>query len=68
MPEVKQEVRPIEVNYICDACGKGMMSPVGEMDPTSGDIEHQCLICNHEQTFQWRPYPRIDHVEVEEPS
>ena len=68
MPEVKQEVRPIEVNYICDACGKGMMSPVGEMDPTSGDIEHHCMICNHKQTFQWRPYPRIDHVEVEEPS
>jgi DNA-directed RNA polymerase subunit RPC12/RpoP len=68
MPEVRQEVRPIEVNYVCDACGKGMMSPVGEMEPTSGDIEHQCLICNHEQTFQWRPYPRIDYVGVEEPS
>jgi len=65
MPEIKQEVRPIEVNYECDACGKGMMSPTGERDPATGTIEHHCLICNHEQSFQ-RPYPRIDYVEVDE--
>jgi hypothetical protein len=67
MPEVRQEVRPIEINYICDGCGKGMMSPAGEMDPSSGDIKHQCLICDHVQTFKWRPYPRIDYVDVEQP-
>jgi hypothetical protein len=64
MPELKQEVRPVQVNYVCDACGKGMMSPRGEMDPVTGDIEHHCLICDHEQAFQWRAYPRIDYVEV----
>jgi hypothetical protein len=62
MPEVKQEVRPIEVNYVCDACGQGMMSAVGEMDPVSGNIDHRCMICDHEQVFQWRAYPHIDHV------
>jgi DNA-directed RNA polymerase subunit RPC12/RpoP len=66
MPEVKQEVRPIEVNYLCDNCGKGMMSARGEMDPESGDIEHHCVICDHEQTFKWRAYPHIDYVEIEE--
>jgi hypothetical protein len=65
MPEIKVNVRPVEVNYVCDACGKGMMAAVGEMDPKSGDIGHHCLICDHEQTFQWRPYPHIDYVELE---
>ncbi|MFV8819010.1 type II citrate synthase [Haliea sp. E17] len=68
MPEIKREVRPIEVNYVCDACGKGMMVQCGPMDPHSGDIEHSCLICDHRQTFQWRPYPRIDHIGVNEKS
>jgi hypothetical protein len=66
MPELKQEVRPIEVNYVCDACGQGMMAAAGEMDPVSGDIDHRCMICDHQQVFQWRPYPRIDHVGLDE--
>lgn len=66
MPEMKREVRTVEVTYLCDACGKGFMSRSGEMDPESGDIEHSCLICDHKQVFQWREYPRIDHIGVEE--
>jgi uncharacterized cysteine cluster protein YcgN (CxxCxxCC family) len=54
------------VNYLCDACGKGMMTRVGEMDPKTGDIEHRCVICDHQQCFQWREYPRIDHVGLDE--
>jgi len=66
MPEVKREVRPVEVNYVCDACGQGMMNQSGPMDAQTGEIEHRCLICNHQQIFQWRPYPRIDHVGLNE--
>ncbi len=66
MAEVKREVRPVEVNYLCDACGQGMMAQSGPLDPDTGDIEHKCLICNHQQTFQWRAYPRIDHVGLDE--
>jgi DNA-directed RNA polymerase subunit RPC12/RpoP len=66
MPEVKREVRPVEVNYICDVCGKGMMSRSGEIETKTGEIEHRCLICNHQQTFQWREYPRVDYVGVDE--
>ncbi|TXS90719.1 type II citrate synthase [Parahaliea maris] len=62
MPETKREVRPVEINYICDACGTGMMTRCGEMDPQSGDIEHRCLICDHRQFFQWREYPRVEHI------
>lgn len=64
MPEVRMEVLPIEVNYLCDACGNGMMAARGEMDPETGDIEHRCVICDHAQTFKWRPYPHIDYVEA----
>jgi uncharacterized cysteine cluster protein YcgN (CxxCxxCC family) len=66
MPEVKREVRPIEVNYLCDACGQGMLSRVGVADPATGEIEHRCLICDHQQTFVGEHYPRIDHVGIDE--
>ncbi|KZX58239.1 type II citrate synthase [Halioglobus sp. HI00S01] len=66
MPEIKREVRPVEVNYLCDKCNQGMMAQCGSMDETSGDIEHRCLICDHKQTFQWRAYPRIDYVGADE--
>jgi hypothetical protein len=66
MPEVKHEVKPIEVNYVCDACGNGMMEAIGEMDKASGEWEHQCLICDHKQVFRWQRYPRIEHIGVED--
>ena len=65
MPEAKQEVRTFEVDYECDACGKGMMAPSPNTDPTPEGIEHRCVICNHVQMFK-RPYPRIDYVEAGE--
>ncbi len=66
MPETKREVRPVEVNYICDACGQGMMSRCSEPDTASGDIEHRCLICDNRQTFKWREYPHIEHIGLDE--
>ena len=66
MPEVKREVRPIEINYVCDACGNGMMAQTGPMDEATGDIEHSCPICDHKQTFKWRAYPHYDHIGLEE--
>ena len=66
MPEVKRVVVPVEINYICDACGQGMMEKVGDMDPKTGDIDHRCLICDHRQVFQWLQYPRIDHIGTDE--
>ena len=66
MPENKREVRSVEVTYVCDACGKGMMARAGEMDPDTGDIEHHCVICNHKQIFQWHEYPHIEHIGLDE--
>lgn len=66
MPEVKRPVRTIEVNYLCDSCGKGMLHKVAEADPETGDTRHECVICGHEQVFQWLVYPRIDYVAEDE--
>ena len=51
---------------MCDACGKGMMTACGDMDPKSGNIDHRCMICDHQQVFTWRPYPRIEHIGLDE--
>jgi len=66
MPEVKREVRPIEVNYVCDACGNGMLAKAGEANPQSGEIAHRCMICNHAQSFVGVHYPRIDYIGADE--
>ena len=66
MPEIKRPVQTIEVNYVCDKCGHGMLEKVGEMDTQSGEALHRCMICNHNQTFKWVSYPRIDYIGVGE--
>lgn len=66
MPEVKRRVQPIEVNYVCDACDHGMMQKVGPTDEASGETPHRCMICNHQQSFKWVHYPRIEYIAAEE--
>lgn len=66
MPEVKRPVKTIEVNYICDQCGHGMMEQQGDIDPQTGDHPHACVICGHKQNFKWVTYPRILYVGEEE--
>ena len=62
MPEVRRPVQPIEINYLCDKCGHGMMQSTGEADGSTGMVPHKCVICGHEQQFEWVSYPRIDYV------
>jgi hypothetical protein len=66
MPVVKRPVKPVEVTYVCDGCGQGMLEHDGAMDAESGAQDHRCLICDHRQTFFWERYPRIDHIGVDE--
>jgi len=66
MPEIKRPVQTIEVNYVCDKCGHGMMQKAGDTNPQTGETLHRCMICGHEQTFKWVTYPRIDYVGVGE--
>ncbi len=62
MPEIKRAVQPVEVNYVCDKCGHGMVQKSGDMNPQTGEIPHRCMICGHEHIFQWVSYPRIDYI------
>ena len=66
MPEVKRLVQPVEVNYVCDKCGHGMMEKVGEANAQSGEIPHRCMICGYEQQFKWVSYPHLDYIGVGE--
>lgn len=62
MAEVKRAVRTIEVNYVCDKCQHGMMNKSAETNPQTGETPHKCVICGHQQSFQWISYPRIDYI------
>ena len=66
MPEVRRPVQPIEISYVCDKCGHGMMQNCGEADPGTGMTPHQCVICGHRQSFEWVSYPRIAYVGLDE--
>ncbi|MDB6060386.1 MAG: hypothetical protein JWM78_489 [Verrucomicrobiaceae bacterium] len=66
MPEIKRPVQTVEINYVCDKCGHGMMHKSGETNPTSGETPHKCMICGAEQVFKWVSYPRIDHIGIGE--
>jgi predicted RNA-binding Zn-ribbon protein involved in translation (DUF1610 family) len=66
MPEIKRAVQTVEINYVCDKCGHGMMQRSGEINPSSGEIPHRCMICGAEQIFKWISYPRIDYVGIGE--
>ena len=62
MPEIKRKVQTVEVNYVCDKCEHGMMEKIGTMNPDTGEVDHRCMICGHEQVFKWVSYPRIDYI------
>ncbi len=67
MPEIKREVRPVEVSYLCDGCGQGFMERCSERDPQSGETEHRCLICDHRQHFAGKGYPHVEYLDMDEP-
>ena len=60
MPEVENEVKVFEVNYICDKCGIGKMKPTGEAqlsDPPQ--YPHKCTHCGHTESYFNNMYPII---------
>lgn len=59
MSELKVEVKPVEVDYGCDQCGKGMMRPTG-IALLSNPVKypHKCSICGYEMIFLVK-YPSV---------
>ena len=66
MAEIKRPVVPIEVNYLCDSCGHGMMKNTGPAD-ADGMVPHECVICGFKQAFKYQVYPRIDYIGEDDP-
>lgn len=66
MPEVTRPVRPVEVNYLCDSCGHGMVRSTGDINPQTGEVPHACVICGFGHVFKWIKYPKIDFVGLDE--
>lgn len=60
MPETRQPVQPVEVDYTCDQCGEGKMRPTGEV-LTSYPPKHPhcCDKCGARQTFTDVCYPHV---------
>lgn len=63
MAELRREVKPVEINYLCDKCGKGMVIKL-EGDATD-EKNHQCVICGEGYHFNGKGYPRIVYVPAE---
>ncbi len=62
MPEIKRKVMPVEVNYVCDKCGYGMMQQTGPTNKETGENPHECMICGHNMTFKGVTYPHISYM------
>ena len=63
MPELRREVKPIEVNYLCDKCEKGMVIKKSQVDDS--EHNHQCVICGEQYSFSGKGYPRVIYRPVE---
>ncbi len=66
MPEIKREVKTVEINYVCDECGYGMMLQVAPRNEETGEVPHECAICGHGQIFKGVTYPHIAYLDVED--
>ncbi len=61
MSEQTQEVRPVEVHYLCDACGIGQMQLLKNsmaLLTYPAKYQHQCSHCGVKQLFT-TTYPAI---------
>lgn len=52
MPEARQAMVPVQIDYVCDRCGQGRMRPTG-MTLTSNPPQypHACTACDARGTF-----------------
>ena len=60
MSERKKEMRVFKIDYVCDECGVGTMSPFGnEMLSRPPQMDHVCSHCGAIKRFRAPYYPRI---------
>lgn len=60
MPEIKQEVKTYEINYICDTCKDGKMIDISKVAIVAPDesfqYEHECDKCK-KRAYLNKQYP-----------
>jgi DNA-directed RNA polymerase subunit RPC12/RpoP len=62
MPREQQPLRPIKVDYRCDACGKGYYRPTrGLLLTAPPKFPHECTECGDKQTFL-ESYPTVRYA------
>lgn len=64
MPEVRQPIQPVQIDYLCDECGEPMRATGIHQPVNPPRIQHKCLN-DHEQWFSGKQYPIIEWVEIE---
>lgn len=64
MAETFTPVLPVQVDYICDACGKGSLKPTGEVKTSNPPwYVHQCKSCLQYSSHR-NQYPYIKYEAV----
>ncbi len=63
MSETSTPLRPVSIDYLCDACGIGHMRPTGIMLTSHPpQFPHRCDHCDAHQNFDVR-YPHVRYEE-----
>jgi len=67
MTEVRRDLIPVKVTYVCDKCVKGNMVQRGGIAedieyPNPAVYEHVCSYCGAKKNFK-KKYPYIEHRE-----
>jgi len=67
MSEITKIVVPVQVDFVCDKCGNGVMRPTGEITMEKGVTRHRCTSegCRSEVDFKDITYPYIQYKSEE---
>lgn len=68
MPEIRRNVKIVEVDYKCPECTTGYLRPTGTVYTTYPPMiphRYNNPFCNHGETFTSKQYPYIDYEPIE---
>jgi len=65
MSEIETEMKMVEVDMMCDACGKGRMEWNGiALTSYPAQYPHRCTECGHTKTYRGHHYPYTKYVKI----
>jgi hypothetical protein len=70
MAEVRKNVRSVQIDHVCEECGKGKMRVIANLMSNPIQFKHGCNLarrtgCTYEITLSKR-LPYVDYVEVDD--